>query len=147
MRQGASAISVEWELLYVLVFTDSLQDPGSTVLDVLQILDVLPRTPNELNYNSAVLRRQKHGQASLHLDGSEWDRVWRCFRGDELMQRCFIWSLKVSWESNQTPRFVTEGERVTTSPSKVNWDCVLSNSIVAGDRAEGTRFCKLCTTL
>lgn len=40
-------MSVEWELLYVLVFTDSLQDPGSTVLDVLQILDVLPRTPNE----------------------------------------------------------------------------------------------------
>lgn len=42
----------------------------------------------------------------------------------------------------RSARFVTEGEKVTTWFSKVNWDCVLSCSIVARDKAEGTRFCK-----
>lgn len=31
----------------MLVVTDSHQDPGSTVLDVLQILNIVPRNPNE----------------------------------------------------------------------------------------------------
>ena len=32
---------------YVLVFSDSHQDPGSAVLNVLQLLDVLARNPGE----------------------------------------------------------------------------------------------------
>lgn len=32
---------------YVIMFLDPYQDPGSTVLDVLQLMDALARNPEE----------------------------------------------------------------------------------------------------
>lgn len=127
MWQGASAMSVEWELCACNYgfSSGSWQHCFGCTADS----EYSPQESQwRVNYNSAVLR-QKYGQASVHLDGLEWDRVWRYFRDDRTR------SLKV------------EGEKVTTWLSKVNWDCVLSRSIVARDKTEGTRFCKLRTTL
>ena len=44
---------------YVLIFSDSPQDPGSAVLNVLQLLDALARNPGEESVAVVQSRRDK----------------------------------------------------------------------------------------
>lgn len=53
---------------YGFMFSDSCQDPGSAVLDVLPLLDVLSRTPDKrVTYDSPASRRLMYGPVFLHL--------------------------------------------------------------------------------
>ena len=82
----------------MVVFAHPHQDPGSTVLDVLQSLDVLARDPNE----ECITVVQSGGDEGVdELLCICQDECWTEF-GDvpEVVQRCFtrclMWVSKVS---------------------------------------------------
>jgi len=107
MGQGASAVGGGWRLY-------SHQDPGGCWMYFPGILVKSPLQKSSLEEIEA--------QTSFSASRLKWAEPGNEEDGGTGSHRCLIWSLKVGWGSNRTPRFVTEEERGTIWPSKESLD-------------------------